>query len=85
LAILLNNDSVALMRFAVERSMMGQLNHDQGEFFYSFRLDEAIPDDHPARAIAACASAISVPRERHVPPGFRACRRSLHCGRLGWR
>jgi transposase len=33
--------------------MMGQLNHDQGEFFYSFRLDEAIPDDHPARAIAA--------------------------------
>ena len=28
--------------------MMGQLNHDQGEFFYSFRLDEAIPDDHPA-------------------------------------
>ena len=33
--------------------MMGQLDHDQGEFFYSFRLDEAIPDDHPARAIAA--------------------------------
>ena len=33
--------------------MMGQLNHDQGEFFYSFRLDEAIPDDHPVRAIAA--------------------------------
>jgi transposase len=33
--------------------MMGQLNHDQGEFFYSFRLDEAVPDDHPVRAIAA--------------------------------
>src|SRR6185295_15733046 len=33
--------------------MMGRLNHDQGEFFYSFRLDEAVPDDHPARAIAA--------------------------------
>src|ERR1700741_4307736 len=33
--------------------MMGRLNHDQGEFFYSFRLDEAIPDDHPVRAIAA--------------------------------
>jgi hypothetical protein len=32
--------------------MMGQLNHDQGEFFYSFRLDETIPDDHPVRAIA---------------------------------
>src|SRR4029079_16366057 len=32
--------------------MMGRLNHDQGEFFYSFRLDEAVPDDHPVRAIA---------------------------------
>jgi transposase len=33
--------------------MMGRLNHDQGQFFYSFRLDEAIPDDHPVRDIAA--------------------------------
>src|SRR6201982_3666488 len=33
--------------------MMGRFNRDQGEFFYSFRLDEAVPDDHPARAIAA--------------------------------
>ncbi len=32
---------------------MGRLNHDQGEFFYSFRLDEAVPEDHPVRAIAA--------------------------------
>jgi len=31
---------------------MGRLNHDQGEFFYSFRLDEAVPDDHPVRSIA---------------------------------
>src|SRR3974390_1218557 len=35
------------------RSMMGRLNHDQGEFFYSFRLEEAVPNDHPVRAIAA--------------------------------
>lgn len=33
--------------------MMGRLNHDQREFFYSFRLEEAVPDDHPVRAIAA--------------------------------
>ena len=33
--------------------MIGRLDHDQGEFFYSFRLDEAVPDDHPVRAIAA--------------------------------
>jgi hypothetical protein len=33
--------------------MMGRLNHDQGQFFYSFRLEEAVPDDHPVRGIAA--------------------------------
>lgn len=33
--------------------MMGRLNHDQGQFFYSFRLDEAVPDDHPVREIAS--------------------------------
>jgi hypothetical protein len=27
--------------------MMGRLDHDQEELFYSFRLDEAVPDDHP--------------------------------------
>lgn len=32
---------------------MGRLNHDQGQFFYSFRLDEAVPDDHPVRELAA--------------------------------
>jgi transposase len=33
--------------------MMGRLKHDQGQFFYSFCLDEAVPGDHPVRAIAA--------------------------------
>ena len=33
--------------------MMGRLNHDQQQLFYSFRLDEAVPDDHPVRKIAA--------------------------------
>ena len=33
--------------------MMGHLNHDQGQFFYSFHLDEAVPDDHSVRGIAA--------------------------------
>jgi transposase len=33
--------------------MMGRLNRDQGQFFYSFRLDEAVPDDHPVRGIAS--------------------------------
>ena len=33
--------------------MMGRLSHDQEQFFYSFRLDETVPDDHPVREIAA--------------------------------
>ena len=33
--------------------MMGRLSHDQEQFFYSFCLDEAVPDDHPVREIAA--------------------------------
>src|SRR5881394_4440019 len=33
--------------------MMGRLNHDQEQFFYSFRLDEVVPGDHPVREVAA--------------------------------
>ena len=33
--------------------MMGRLNRDQGQLFYSFDLDEAVLADHQARAIAA--------------------------------
>src|SRR5260370_35131408 len=32
--------------------MMGRLNHDQGQLFYSFSLEAALPDDHPVRAVA---------------------------------
>jgi transposase len=33
--------------------MMGRLKRDQGQLFYSFCLDEAVPDDHLVREIAA--------------------------------
>src|SRR5215831_13659272 len=33
--------------------MMGRLSHYQEEFFYSFRLEEAVSDDHPISEIAA--------------------------------
>src|SRR5689334_19452130 len=33
--------------------MMGRLSRDQEQFFYSFRLDEAVPEDHAVREIAA--------------------------------
>jgi transposase len=33
--------------------MMGRLDHDQQQLFYSFHLDKAVPQDHPVREIAA--------------------------------
>jgi transposase len=33
--------------------MMGRLNREQGQLFYSFCLDEVVPADHRAREIAA--------------------------------
>jgi transposase len=33
--------------------MMGRLNHDQGQLFYSFCLEEVVPNDHLVRSIAA--------------------------------
>ena len=32
---------------------MGRLNHDQEQLFYSFHLDESVPQDHLVRQIAA--------------------------------
>jgi transposase len=37
---------------AAELSMMGQLTQDQGRLFYSFCLDDVVPDDHRVREIA---------------------------------
>jgi len=33
--------------------MMGRLKRDQGQFFYSFCLDEVVPADHRVREIAS--------------------------------
>ena len=33
--------------------MMGRLERDQGQLFYSFCLEEVVPDDHQVRVIAA--------------------------------
>jgi hypothetical protein len=38
---------------AVEwEAMMGRLKRNQGQFFYSFCLDEVVPDDHRVSEIA---------------------------------
>jgi transposase len=39
------------MRISGGASMMGQLNQHQRRFFYSFSLDEVVPDDHRVREI----------------------------------
>jgi transposase len=33
--------------------MMGRLNHDQAQLFYSFSLEKIVPEDHLVRKIAA--------------------------------
>ena len=33
--------------------MMGRLEQDQGQLFYSFCLEEVVPDDHQVGAIAS--------------------------------
>jgi hypothetical protein len=45
------HDSVFLARFATGADMMGRRN--QGQLFYEFRLDDAVPDDHLVRKISA--------------------------------
>jgi transposase len=43
--------------------MMGRRKHGQGQLFYEFRLDEAVPDDHLVRKIRAVLDLAWVYRE----------------------
>ena len=42
--------------------MMGRIGQDQGQLFYSFNLEEVVPDDHLVRAIAGVVSPVVGPR-----------------------
>ena len=35
--------------------MMGRLERDQEQLFYSFCLEEVVPDDHQVRALQQCS------------------------------
>ena len=59
--------------------MMGRLSHDQEQFFYSFRLDEAVPDDHPVREIAAVLDLSWVPPSWHLIVLSSVGHRSIQC------
>jgi transposase len=50
--------------------MMGRLSQDQGQLFYSFNLEEAVPSDHLVREIAAVLDLSWVYGELapHYPP-----------------
>src|SRR5262247_3802095 len=50
--------------------MMGRLDQDQGQLFYSFNLEEAVPSDHLVREIAAVLDLSWVHGELapHYPP-----------------
>jgi hypothetical protein len=68
--------------------MMGRLNRDQKQLFYSFRLRDVVPDDHLVRAIAAvdftfdkqrndcCNSVVRMPPDKFNDPGKMRCHRS---------
>ena len=59
--------------------MMGRLNRDQGQLFYSFCLDEVVPDDHRVREIAAVLDLSWVHAELTPTTPTLADPRSIRC------
>src|SRR5262245_16211180 len=67
--------------------MMGRLKRDQGQFFYSFRLEEVVPADHRVREIADVLDLSWVHAE---PLPWHSCAgggavQSIRCGRMAER
>jgi hypothetical protein len=46
--------------------MMGRLKSDQGQLFYEFRLDDAVPEDHLVRRIDAALDLTWLRGELHL-------------------
>jgi hypothetical protein len=63
--------------------MMGRLDHDQEQLFYSFCLDEAVPHDHPVREIAAVLD-LSWVRSELAPFYPKMGRPSIDPERMMW-
>ena len=59
--------------------MMGRLIRDQRQLFYSFCLDEAVPDDHRVREIAAVLDLSWVQPSWRRTTRILAGRRSIPC------
>ena len=58
---------------------MGRLDRDQGQLFYSFRLDEVVPDDHLVRRLATVLDLSWVHSELTPYYSRMAVRRSIRC------
>jgi hypothetical protein len=51
--------------------MMGRVNHDHGQLFYSFSLEEAVPGDHLRQVfVRAAVSSLGSARERVLKSDF---------------
>ena len=59
--------------------MMGRLNRDQRQLFYSFCLDEVVPDDHRVREIAAVLDLSWVYESWRPTTRPSAAHRSIRC------
>jgi hypothetical protein len=59
--------------------MMGRRKQGQGQLFYEFRLDEAIPDDHLVRKIRAVLDLSWSMRSSGLTTPRSAALRSIRC------
>jgi len=58
--------------------MMGLSSQDQRQLFYSFNLEEVVPDDHLVRTVAGVLDLTWEPSWRHTIPRLAALR-SIRC------
>jgi len=59
--------------------MMGRLKGDQGQLFYEFHIDDAVPADHTVRAIDAVLDLSWVRAELALTIPRSAGPRSIRC------
>ena len=59
--------------------MMGRREGRQGQFFYSFNLDQLVPADHLVRQIDGVLDLAWVTRSLHLITRTRAGPRSIRC------
>ena len=59
--------------------MMGRREDGQGQFFYSFDLDEVVPPDHLVRQIDTVLISVGCTRSLRLTTHTRVDRRLIRC------